>query len=75
MCSKCLFVKIFQRCESKAFFGTDPDPRIRTTELRIWVRGSGSVQIMADPDPGGPKAYGAGSGFTTLRYTSFEHFS
>jgi hypothetical protein len=23
--------------------------------------GSGSVQIMADPDPGGPEIYGSGS--------------
>jgi hypothetical protein len=33
--------------------------RIRTNNER-----SGSVQVMRDPDPGGPKSYGSGS--TTL---------
>jgi hypothetical protein len=33
------------------------------------MKGSGSIQIMMDPDPEGPKIYG--SGFTTL-LSSFE---
>ncbi len=35
----------------------------------MWRSGSGSVKIMSDPDPGGPKtcgSYGSGSGSTTL---------
>jgi hypothetical protein len=39
----------------------------KIVEIRIFFyllmeeHGSGAVQIMTDPDPGGPKTYGSGS--------------
>ncbi len=40
----------------------------------LWMEGSGSgsIQLMTDPDPGGPKSYGSyGSGYTTLLQSFF----
>jgi hypothetical protein len=37
------------------------------------MEGSRSVQIITDPDPGGPKTYRYGSGSGTLRKTVIYH--
>jgi hypothetical protein len=50
---------------------SDPDP-IRSVDPDPLIKGSGSVQIIMDPDPRGPKPYGSGTqeftlGFSRLR--------
>jgi hypothetical protein len=62
---------------SKGQKGTGSRIRIRNTERKsklnffLLIEGFGSVQKNTNPDPGGPKIYGSGSGRLTIGMVSF----